>query len=142
MKKFTCFALVASLCLGLGWTSAAQQKEAIRILMIEKLDKSKSVLEGIALADFRKITTGAEKLLSLTKTEEWFTYKTPRYELYTSEFRRAAESLVASAKGKNLDGVTLAYFDLTMSCVRCHRYIREVRDARLRDSGSLHVAMQ
>src|SRR5262245_44240273 len=87
-------------------------------------------------------TTSAEKLLQLTKTEEWFTYKTPRYQLYTNEFRRAAESLVASAKAKNLDGVTLAYLDLTMSCVRCHRYIREVRDARLRDSGSLHVAMQ
>ena len=30
-----------------------------------------------------------------------------------------------------MDGTTLAFFEMTMSCVRCHQYVREIRDARL-----------
>ncbi|MCS7045465.1 MAG: hypothetical protein NZO58_03820 [Gemmataceae bacterium] len=123
--------LAVGLLLGIGWTSSAQPREGLRKLMVQKLDSSKTVLEGIALADFNKIIKHAEKLIQLSKTAEWFVYKTPRYELHSNEFRRAAESLIAKAQAKNLDGVTLAYFDLTMSCVRCHQYVREVRDARL-----------
>src|SRR5579862_1771713 len=98
--------------------------------MMEKLDKSKMLLEGIAMSDFQKIGTSAEGLIQLSKTAEWFVFRTPRYELHSNEFRRAAENIAQKAKDKNLDGVTLAYFDLTMTCVRCHQYVREVRDAR------------
>jgi len=99
-------------------------------LMQEKLSNSKMLLEGIALADFDKINRSAETLIQLSKTADWFVYKTPRYELHSNEFRRAAETILQKAKDKNLDGATLAYFDLTMTCVRCHQYVREVRDAR------------
>ena len=51
--------------------------------------------------------------------------------MHSNEFRRAAETIVQKAKDKNLDGVALAYLDMTMTCIRCHRYVREVRDARL-----------
>ena len=57
--------------------------------------------------------------------------KTPTFELYSNAFRRSAEDMVRHSKAKNIDGTALAYFDLTMSCVKCHRYVREVRDARL-----------
>ncbi len=49
------------------------------------------------------------------------------------------------AKDKNLDGVTLAYMDLTMSCVRCHQYVRDTRDASLsvpRSGGALALERQ
>jgi cytochrome c556 len=49
----------------------------------------------------------------------------------SNEFRRAAEKIIDKAKAKNIDGVTLAYFEMTMSCVRCHEYVREVRDVSL-----------
>ena len=140
MKMIIRLVLVPALLLGMSWSGSAQQKDGLRKLMVDKLDRSKTVLEGIALADFRKITTSAEKLIQLSKTAEWFVHKTPRYELHTNEFRRAAENLADRAQAKNLDGVTLAYFDLTMACVRCHQYVREVRDARLAEPGTVHVA--
>ncbi len=140
MKMIIRLVLVPALLLGMSWSSSAQQKDGLRKLMLEKLDRSKTVLEGIALADFRKITTSAEKLIQLSKTAEWFVHKTPRYELHTNEFRRAAENLIDRAQAKNLDGVTLAYFDLTMACVRCHQYVREVRDARLVVPGAVQLA--
>lgn len=140
MKTIIRFVLISSLLLSMGWTGSAQQKDALRILMAEKLEKAKTVLEGIAVADFKKIATSAEKLIQLSKTEEWFAHKTARYELHTNEFRRAAENLADKAQNKNLDGVTLAYFDLTMSCVRCHQYVRDVRDARLPPLGKIQLA--
>jgi cytochrome c556 len=102
-----------------------------RELMKEKLKNSQVLLEGIALADFAKIRRSAEILNQMTKTEEWHILKTPRYEMHSNEFRRAADALIEKAKGRNIDGVTLSYFELTMACVRCHQYVREVRDARL-----------
>jgi len=130
MKKS--FVIFVSLLLitSASWRSPAQNPSNLGKLMMEKLNSSKMLLEGIALADFNKITRHAETLIQLSKTAEWFVYKTPRYETHSNEFRRAAETILQKARDKNLDGVTLAYFDLTMGCVRCHRYVREVRDAR------------
>lgn len=128
MRKAT--ALGLGLCLLAGTSSSAQRPRDLSKFMVDKLDNSKKLLEGIALSDFNKISNSAERLIQLSKTAEWFVHKTPRYEVHSNEFRRAAETIIQKSKEKNLDGVTLAYFDLTMQCVRCHQYVREVRDAR------------
>ncbi len=130
MKKSIVITLCFGLLIGSSWKSSAQNPGALKKLMADKLDSSKVLLEGIAMADFNKITRSANTLIQLSKTDEWFVFKTPRFELHSNEFRRAAETIVEKAKDKNLDGVTLAYFDLTMGCVRCHRYVRDLRDAR------------
>jgi hypothetical protein len=103
----------------------------LRQLMANKLQTSQRLLEAIALSDFTKIGAQADQLSQLATQAEWLAFKTPRYELHSNEFRRAAETIARKAKEKNIDGVTLAYMDLTMSCVRCHQYVREVRDASL-----------
>jgi hypothetical protein len=100
--------------------------------MINKLETSQKLLGAIAVSDFKKIVEQCDQLLVIANQAEWVAYKTPRYELHSNEFRRAAETIAQKAKQKNIDGVTLAYMDLTMSCVRCHQYVREVRDASLR----------
>src|ERR1043165_8590878 len=89
-------------------------------LMVIKLQSAQKLLEGIALNKFDKIEKEAEELVRISKTAEWLAaHKTPRYEQFSNEFQRSAENIIKKAKAKNLDGVTLAYFDLTMSCVRC-----------------------
>jgi hypothetical protein len=108
----------------------AQATDGLKRLMISKLKNSQSVLEGLALGDFTRISRSADELIRISKTAEWSVRKTARYELYSNEFRRAAETIVEKARDKNLDGAALAYFDMTMTCLRCHRYIREERDAR------------
>jgi cytochrome c556 len=108
-------------------------------IMTEKLHHSKLLLEAIALADYKRIERAAEALSNLSRTAEWQAHNTPRYEMFSNEFRRAAEVIVEKAKRKNIDGVTLGYFELTMSCVRCHQYVRELRDASL-PAPPAHVA--
>lgn len=110
---------------------ATSQPKSVAKIMAEKLKSSQILLEGLALGDFNKITRSAEKLAQLTRTEEWMVHKTPRYEVHSNEFRRAAEVIIQKSREKNLDGVAYAYVDLTMSCVRCHQYVREIKDARL-----------
>ena len=48
--------------------------------------------------------------------------------LATPAFRK---QVVKSAKDKNLDGAALTYVELTRTCVKCHKYVREVRQAGL-----------
>jgi cytochrome c556 len=128
----TCLGLLV-MCQPLAVKAQEKKQGKVSKIMKEKLKASQNLLEGIALADYDKVTRNAEELIQLTKHEEWYVLKTPRYEMHTNEFHRAAELVIAKAKNKNLDGVTLAYFELTMSCVRCHQYVREVRDAGLPD---------
>jgi hypothetical protein len=96
-------------------------------LMQKKLKCSQSVLEGVALNDFDKIADNADQLIAISQKAEWVVVKTPQYELFSNQFRKAAESLGKNAKAKNLDGAALDYVDLTMTCVKCHKYVRETR---------------
>ncbi|MCI0681289.1 MAG: hypothetical protein L0Y71_04225, partial [Gemmataceae bacterium] len=105
MRRTIGFALGLCLLVGTPWTSSAQRPGGLAKFMVEKLDNSKKLLEGIALSDFNKISASAERLIQISKTAEWFVLKTPRYEVHSNEFRRAAESIVQKAKEKNLDGV-------------------------------------
>jgi hypothetical protein len=138
---------LAILVLAFAWTgpstSGQGKKGGLSELMQKKLKNAQYVLEGIAIADFAKITGSAEELIQLSKTAEWMVFRTPRFEQHTNEFRRAAENLIQKAKDKNVDGAAFAYFELTLSCVRCHQYVRDVRDARgpdLRVKLLVHVA--
>jgi len=125
--------LIATITLILcaAWAQEIYAQVRLQQLMINKLTNAQKLLEGIALGKFDKIEKHADELIQISKTAEWLANKKPRYEQFANEFARAAETIVTKAKAKNLDGVTLAYFDLTMSCVRCHQYVREVRDARV-----------
>lgn len=100
-------------------------------LMKQKLEHSQKVLEGIALSDFDKIAKHADELMQISKRAGWRVYKTPRYEAYSNAFRGSAEELVKHAKAKNLDAATLAYVELTLTCVKCHKHVREKPMVRL-----------
>lgn len=107
-----------------------KEPEKVNKVMKRKLQHSQKVLEGIALNDFDMIAKHADELILASKEAEWKVLKTPQYELHSNEFRRIAEALVQDAKGKNLDGAALSYVDLTLTCVKCHKHVREVRWAR------------
>jgi hypothetical protein len=102
-------------------------------LMRAKLKHAQAVLEGLALGDFRMIAAAADELVKVSQAAEFLNaYKSREYEVQINIFRRAAETVSKRAKDKNLDGVTLAYVDMTMTCLKCHQYTRDPKaDARL-----------
>jgi len=108
-------------------------KNKVSALMQRKLQQSQKVLEGVALGDFDKIGRHAEELLDISKVAEWRVLKTPRYQTYSAEFQRTAENLINNAKDKNLDAAALAYVEMTLVCVKCHKHVRAVRMVRRDD---------
>jgi hypothetical protein len=136
-------ALVLFAWISLDQTSGKepQKKESdVRELMQQKLKHSQKILEAIAVNDFDSLAKHADELIFLSKEAEWKVLKTPRYESYSNDFRRNAEALVQSAKEKNVDAAALAYVDLTLNCVKCHKHVREVRMTRGNDIGNDVIA--
>jgi hypothetical protein len=134
MRK-TLIVLAAAALAALPAAGHGYQKKAVEELMQKKLDRSQKLLAGIALNDFDEIRRNAEDLLDISKVAEWRVLKTPRYELFSNEFQRNAEEIIKAAKAKNLDAATVGYVDLTLTCVKCHKHVREVRMVRLEKEG-------
>jgi len=108
----------------------AQEGKALKALMQRKLENSQKVLEGLALNDYDKVGKHAADLIAISNAADWKVLKTAQYELYSNDFRRNAEQLVKMAKNKNTDGMALAYVEMTLTCVKCHKHVREERMAR------------
>jgi cytochrome c556 len=105
-------------------------KAARELLMKKKLEHAQKLLEGLAVRDFDLIERNADNLVLLSKKAEFLVLKTPDYTMYSEDFRRNAERAARMAREKNLDGAALAYVQMTMNCVNCHKHVREVRMAQ------------
>src|SRR5438132_3177166 len=122
---------------------SGDEKEPTKLgkLMRKKLESAQKLLEGLALEDYDKIAKHADELMDISKAVEWHVHKTPQYEVRSNEFRRALDGLLEKSKDKNLDGVSLAYVEMTLSCVKCHKYVRKIGmgwlDNPSRDEDSL-----
>lgn len=97
-------------------------------IMEDKLKYTQEVLSGLALNDRQRIKTAADKLVALSELAEWLNAdKTDEYQFQMTLFRRAARTIGRKAEEKNIDGVMLAYTDLTQTCLRCHQVERDFR---------------
>ncbi len=105
-----------------------------------KLHFAQGVLEGIATENFDLIATNAAKLKALSQQASWQIRATEEYQHLTTEFARCADSLAAAAKNKNVDAATVAYFQMTVSCTTCHKYLRNTRRADAGTPSSLPLA--
>ena len=124
-------ALIAGLLVWLAVHSEAQNAPNTREVMKLKLSYAQNVLEGITTENTDLIVANAQKLSALSKAAGWRARETPEYELFSAEFRRHSDAVARAAKDKNIDAASLAYFQMTMSCINCHRYMRDVRRAGL-----------
>jgi hypothetical protein len=102
------------------------KKIAMQAFMRKKLEASQSVLEGLAVEDFDMIALGARQLKTTSAAAEFMVTNDPMYAQQADEFRRIVAKLERAGKEKRLDGATLAYVDMTMSCVECHKYVRNI----------------
>jgi len=94
-------------------------------VMQRKLSHAQKVLQGLALADFEKIRTGSEELSLCVQEASWKAVNSPKYEVYSNDMIRTLDAMKKAAKEKNVDAAALAYVDLTLTCVKCHKYVRE-----------------
>jgi hypothetical protein len=99
--------------------------------MRAKLIHTQKVLEGLLTDDFEMIVTHAQKMSLLTQGLGWQMIKGKEYTQRSAAFRRSVDQLTDAANKKNLDGVSLAYIDITIQCFQCHQYVRKMRHTHL-----------
>jgi hypothetical protein len=97
--------------------------------MKRKLELSQRVLEGLALGDFERIGTAARTLDKLNSIENFVRGRNEAYRTQLEFFRTANLALIRHADRQNLEGATLAFHQMTLSCVHCHQQLRESKPA-------------
>ena len=101
--------------------------------MRQKVAYSQQVLVGITLEDYGLIANNAQKLVELSNKTNWYSRQVPEYELFLYEFRRNAQELMKAGQQKNLNAASLAYVQMTLSCVSCHRFILRLGTGNILD---------
>jgi len=122
-KKLSLWAAItaaAILAVGFAPNYKANTKDAMK----RKLSHSQKVLEGVATEKYDLIEKNAAALIRLSQTEAWRAIQTDEYRIFSEEFRRNAMSLQKAAQKKNIDAASLAYVQMTITCVNCHKYVR------------------
>ncbi|MEO6181615.1 MAG: hypothetical protein ABIP71_00605, partial [Verrucomicrobiota bacterium] len=117
-------AMILSLGTGLTLWAQDEPKNKTKEVMKFKLHYAQRVLEGIATENFEVIAENAKQLKGLSQQADWQIRQTVEYQKLTADFAHHAESLEKAAVKKNVDAATVAYFQLTVSCTTCHRYLR------------------
>ena len=110
-----------------------KDKTALAEFMHAKLDASTEILEGLLMEDEKKIIKGAEKLREMSQAEKWRISNDMMYRHHSEDFRRNVDKLITSAKGNSIDRAALNWFDVTLSCIDCHRWVRRVLIAEADD---------
>lgn len=131
MKRIATGCLLVLTCLAATHAGSAQPKGSLQDFMRVKLLHSQNVVEGLVLGDFDKIAKNAQELSLLSQAASWQVLQTPQYLEHSRKFRNASDALKEAAKKKNLDKATEAYNLVTLRCVECHKYVRDVRMANL-----------
>ncbi len=118
LMTISAMALMAGL---LSFALAAEEKGEFD--MHDKLTHSQQILDGLVTEDFSKIQKGAKALNDIGR-RKWTESESPEYRTQNQVFWFTAASLSTAAEQKNIDGATLAYTQLTLSCVNCHKIVR------------------
>lgn len=129
------FALVCLVALtGLSACPAADKepvkkpdKAEASIWMQKKLEYSQKILAGLTKADFAMIKKNADSMQVIGYLEGWDRADLPEYKRQLEFFYAANKELIRQAGKKNISGATVAYTQVTNSCVQCHTIIRDSR---------------
>jgi hypothetical protein len=103
-----------------------RSRVSIEALMQRKLGSAQALIKGLALDDFKLIESEAQQLQLLSLDAGWNVIQTEEYARISGEFREAAKKIRKAGNEKNLDAAGLGYFQLPMTCIDCHRHVRNV----------------
>jgi len=101
------------------------QEKAASVWMKKKLDYSQEILAGIAIADFDRVAAAAANIKTLNKIEAFVRGRNPAYNEQLKAFLDSNEEILRQAAAKNVDGAAAAFSQMTTSCIRCHKVLRD-----------------
>ena len=102
---------------------AANDQATTEEQMRKKLEYSKNILAGLVKEDFGTIIENAKSLNEMAK-KRWVDDDSLEYRTQNQVFWFTSGTLILAAKDKNIDSATLSYTQMTLSCVNCHKLLR------------------
>jgi len=108
-------------------SKVAKEDDKTSVWMRMKTENSRRVLHGLAMGDFDEIAANSKAMAFTGFFERWLRADTPEYKRQMMLFEMANQELGRQAKAKNLEGATLAFHQLTTSCVQCHKIVRDAK---------------
>lgn len=99
-------------------------EKSMSFWMAKKLELSKGILESLTKGDFEMMAKDAERMQRLGRMEG-LVRRNKDYQTQMNTFRLANQELIRHSQRRNVEGATLAFNQLTTSCVACHTMLRE-----------------
>jgi cytochrome c556 len=105
---------------------AKQGHKPVSFWMEKKLQYTQDILRGLVTGDLDDVAEKAEQMRLLAKVEGWIRSRKPGYRAQMQAFEFANAEILRHAQADNVDGATIAFQQLTISCVSCHKMLRNV----------------
>jgi hypothetical protein len=126
-SKFA-YVLIALAVLFLCPTQADDKKaDKGSLWMAKKLEFAQKILAGLTKGDFDMVKSNAQEMHVIGYLEKWDRAGIPEYRRQVKYFDDANKELIRQAEKMNINGATLAYTQLTLSCVQCHTVVRDTK---------------
>ena len=92
--------------------------------MRQKMQASNLILEGLCMDDLQSVADCSKTLLKMPSEAKWRVSNDMMYRRYSTEFVQAVEELQKEAEENDIDGASLAWVNVTMKCLKCHKWVR------------------
>ncbi len=92
--------------------------------MRQKMQASNLILEGLCMDDLKAVAAGSQTLLKMPSEAKWRVSNDMMYRRYSNEFVQAVEELQQEAEEGDMDGASMAWVNVTMKCMKCHKWVR------------------
>ena len=100
------------------------EERPMSVWMGKKLKHSQALFRGLAMGDFEDVKYNAARLKLLNRVEGFVRRRNPEYRIHLNTFSRVSAEIERQAEKENIEGATLAFNQLTVSCVDCHKSLR------------------
>lgn len=145
MNRILCTLAIAVAALTLSLASAEEKKQPAKkpapketqpaeekpdaqnpsIWMKKKLDYSQNILAGLTEEDYDVIADNARAMKGLGKFEAFVRNRNAAYTRQLQAFEEINDEIIRQADNDNVEGVALAFTQLTINCVNCHKVLRQ-----------------
>jgi hypothetical protein len=123
----TITAAACALCGRAADETQRASRTTTQVLMRDKLTYANQALEALVVEDFDKLAKSADMMRIISRAASWYVLGSDEYKRYSRNFQEQAADLERHAKDKNLDAANLDYVRISLTCVECHKYVRQTR---------------
>lgn len=119
-------AVLALTAIGAAGTALQIQDDpTTKTLMKAKTGYAHRLLDAVVQEDFDVIREQAFRLRAVAETADWKASQNPAFVREGEAFIQASDRLLQAARDENGDAAALAFVDVTLRCVHCHRQLKQ-----------------